>query len=388
MRAIAWLRRNPLEAAWAVFAAANWVAMVWWPSWETIPFHFVWISLTLVYGVRTWSMRTMWAVLSVVALATGASIFADAFDGIQLWGELFEVPLMSAMFLAMVWHAQRRHAALAEVQGVAEMRASLLERQERFLHDASHELRTPVTIARGHLELLRREHPDAPELEVALDELGRMERIVGRLLLLAKSEQQGLGFREIDLESFLSDLFIRWSEVAPRAWRLEVDLAGRLLADPEALRNALDALLENAVKYTDPGDAVELAAHADGVGGVVIEVSDSGAGIPPEALPRIFDRWARADGARTRERGGAGLGLAIVAAVARGHGGRCSVTRLERGTAFRLHLPVRMAADEAPGPTPVAEGELAGAGRGPALYGGKVAGLRVAPGGESDLSGI
>jgi two-component system OmpR family sensor kinase len=58
MRAIAWLRRNPLEAAWAVFAAANWVAMVLWPSWETVPFHFVWISLTLVYGVRTWSMRT------------------------------------------------------------------------------------------------------------------------------------------------------------------------------------------------------------------------------------------------------------------------------------------------------------------------------------------
>ena len=232
------------------------------------------------------------------------------------------------------------------MQGVAEMRASLLERQERFLHDASHELRTPVTIARGHLELLRREQPDAPELEVALDELGRMERIVERLLLLAKSEQQGFAFEEIDLEAFLSDLFIRWSEVAPRAWRLDVDLAGRLLADPEALRNALDALLENAVKYTDPGDAIELAAHADGAGGVVIEVSDSGSGVPPEALPRIFDRWARADGARTRERGGAGLGLAIVAAVARAHGGRCSVRPLPRGTAFRLHLPVRVAAGE------------------------------------------
>jgi signal transduction histidine kinase len=367
MRAIAWLRRNPLEAAWAVFAAANWVAMVAWPSWETIPFHFVWISLTFVYGVRVWSSRTMWAVLSVVILATGASISSDAFNGIQLWGELFEVPLMSAMFLAMVWHAQRRQVALAEVQGVAEMRASLLERQERFLHDASHELRTPVTIARGHLELLRRDHPDAPELEVALDELGRMERIVERLLLLAKSEQQGFAFQEIEVEAFLSDLFIRWSEVAPRAWRLDVDLEGRLLADPEALRNALDALLENAVKYTNPGDAVELAAHADGAGGVVIEVSDSGLGVPPEALPRIFDRWARADGARTRERGGAGLGLAIVAAVARGHGGRCSVKPLPRGTAFRLHLPVRVDPDRAPSPTPASEGGGAGAGPDPAL---------------------
>ena len=159
MRVTGWLRRNPLEAAWAVFAAANWVAMVAWPAWETIPFHFVWISLTFVYGVRVWSTRTMWGVLSVVIVATGVSISSDAYSGIQLWGELFEVPLMSAMFLAMVWHAQRRQVALAEVQGVAEMRASLLERQERFLHDASHELRTPVTIARGHLELLRREQP-------------------------------------------------------------------------------------------------------------------------------------------------------------------------------------------------------------------------------------
>jgi signal transduction histidine kinase len=315
----------------------------------------------------------MWGVLSVVILATGASILSDAFNGIQLWGELFEVPLMSAMFLAMVWHAQRRQAALAEVQGVAEMRASLLERQERFLHDASHELRTPVTIARGHLELLRREQPDSPELEVALDELGRMERIVERLLLLAKSEQQRFAFVEVDLEAFLADLFIRWSEVAPRAWRLDVDLDGRFLADPEALRNALDALLENAVKYTDPGDAVELAAHADGTGGVVIEVSDSGSGVPAEALPRIFDRWARADGARTRERGGAGLGLAIVAAVARGHGGRCSVKPLARGTAFRLHLPVRVAAADAPSPAPAAEGEFAGAGPESALSEGGVA---------------
>ena len=353
MRVTGWLRRNPLEAAWAAFAVANWVAMIAWPAWETIPFHFVWISLTFVYGVRVWSTRTMWAVLSVVIVATGASIFSDAFAGSQLWGELFEVPLMSAMFLAMVWHAQRRQAALQQVQGVAEMRASLLERQERFLHDASHELRTPVTIARGHLELLRREHPDAPELEVALDELGRMERIVERLLLLA--------------EVFLSDLFMRWSEVAPRAWRLDVDLAGQLRADPEALRNALDALLENAVKYTDPGDSIELAAHADGWGGVVIEVADSGSGVPPEALPRIFDRWARADGARTRERGGAGLGLAIVAAVARGHGGRCSVRSLPRGTAFRLHLPVPSAEHGVPSAAPAGEGELAGAEPGLAL---------------------
>jgi two-component system, OmpR family, sensor kinase len=302
MRAIGWLRRNRAEVAGAVLAACAIAAVV--------------------AGVDTTALV---------------------------------IPLVLAIFLGLVVHGRRRQAALAELQSVADIRASLLERHEGFLHDASHELRTPVTIARGHLELLRRERPQAPELEVALDELGRMERILDRLLLLARSEQQGHAFEEVDLEAFLSDLFIRWSGVAPRAWRLEVDLDGRLLADSEALRNALDALLENAVKYTDPGDTIELAAYPDGAGGVVIKVTDSGLGVPPAALPRIFDRWARADGARTRERGGAGLGLAIVAAVARAHGGRCSVESLPRGTAFRLHLPVRPASQSAPSRPPTHE---------------------------------
>ena len=341
MRATGWLRRNPLEAGWALFAAANWLAMVAWPSWETIPFHFVWISLTIVYGFRVWSPPVTYAVLAVVIAATGASIMADAFAGSQLWGELFEVPLMSAMFVAMVWHARRRIAALEQVRGVAAVRASLLERQQRFLHDASHELRTPVTIARGHLELLRWEEPESDELEIALDELGRMERIIDRLLLLAKAEQPGfVAFADVDLESFLSDVFMRWSEVAPRSWRLRVDLAGTIEADPEGLRDALDALLENAVKYTGTGDAIELRAHAER-GGVAIEVADAGSGIAPDALPRIFERWARADGARTREHGGAGLGLAIVSAIARAHGGTCTAEPRQRGTVFALHLPVR-----------------------------------------------
>jgi two-component system OmpR family sensor kinase len=352
MRATAWLRRNWVEAAWSAFAAANLAAMIAWPGWETIPFHFVWISLTLVYGFRVWSPPVTYAALTAVILATGASILSDAFAGSQLWGELFEVPLMSAMFLAMVWHARRRQAALGAVRGVAEARASLLARQERFLHDASHELRTPVTIARGHLELLRWEAPDAPELEVALDELGRMERIVDRLLLLAKAEQPGFVQRvPLELDTFLSDVFMRWSELAPRSWRLAVDVAGRAPVDPEGLRDALDALLENAVKYTEAHDAIELRAHAVG-DEIVIAVADEGCGVPPDALGRIFDRFARADRARTRAQGGVGLGLAIVAAIAKAHGGRCSVEPRPRGTVFALHLPVVPANADAPAVTP------------------------------------
>jgi signal transduction histidine kinase len=335
-----WARRQQVELVWALFAGLNYAAMVAWPSWETIPFHFVWISLTLLYGFRVWDLRPTLTVLGCVMLITGFSIGLDAFHGIQLWGELFEVPLMAAMFLAMVWHARRRVEAQRIAEGRAEEHRALLESQERFIHDASHELRTPVTIARGHLELLRTETGPSPEVDVALDELGRMDAIVARLLVLAVADEPDfLQPAEIELEPLLEDVFMRWSELAPRAWRLGPLAAGRLFVDADRLRAALDALLENAVKYSLPGAAIELRATAPGRGEVSIEVQDEGVGVPPEALSRIFDRFARADSARTRSAGGVGLGLAITDAIAKAHGGGCSVTSTEAGSIFALHLP-------------------------------------------------
>jgi signal transduction histidine kinase len=340
MRAIGFLPRRWPEVAWAAFAIANFVAMGLWPGWETIPFHFVWISLTLLYGFRVWPRAATYLTLLAVVAVTGGMILKDAFSGQQLWGELFEVPLMSAMFLAMVWHARRRQDALAIVERQASQRASLLQRQERFLHDASHELRTPVTIARGHLEVYQRTNGNAAhEIDVALDELKRIEQILARLLLLAKADQPDFVIaEEVDLEPYLEDVFMRWSEVAPRAWNLGPLVAGRLTVDPEGLRGALDALLENAVKYTDSGDAIELRSRAS-AGDVVIEVADGGEGVPKDALAKIFDRFARADAARTRARGGVGLGLAIVDAIAKAHGGRCTVQNARSGATFALRLP-------------------------------------------------
>src|SRR6266513_2660727 len=126
------------------------------------------------------------------------------------------------MFLAMVWHARRRQDALAIAEKHSARLESLLERQERFLHDASHELRTPVTIAHGHLEVLARTNGSShSEVRVALDELERIERILDRLLLLAKADQPDFLLVEgVDAEAFLEDVFMRWSEVAPRSWRL------------------------------------------------------------------------------------------------------------------------------------------------------------------------
>jgi signal transduction histidine kinase len=342
-------RPSVLELAWGAFALANLAAMALWPTWETIPFHFIWVSLTLLYGFRIWGLQVTGFVLALVAASTGFLILNDAFGGEQLWGELFEVPLMSAMFLAMVWHARRRQDALAKVEGQAEERASLLERQEQFLHDVSHELRTPVTIARGHLDVVRQNgHGPIQEVDVALDELGRIERILQQLLLLAKTDHPDfVMFSEIDPEVFLEDVLMRWSEVAPRAWRLGPVPAGSLHADPEALRIALDALLENAVHYTEGSDAIELRARANGPM-LVIEVEDDGCGVDGDALGHIFDRFARADPARSRTHGGVGLGLAIVDAVAKAHGGSCAVRSAKTGSIFSLKLPGFAAA-----PTPI-----------------------------------
>ena len=334
------LQRRAIEVAWTAFAAANLFAMVRWESWETIPFHFIWVSLTLLYGFRVWRMGPTLAVLAAVVLATAILIATDIRHGTQLWGELFEVPLMSAMFLAMVWHARRRQQAMQAVEELAESRASLLARQERFLHDASHELRTPVTIARGHLEVLQRLNGEpSQDVAVALDELTRIERILERLLLLAKPDRPDfVVVAEIDFEPFLEDVFMRWSEVASRVWRLGKLPEGTLRADAEALRTALDALLENAVKYTEATDRIELSAHAR-EGEVVIEVADEGCGVPAEALDHIFDRFARADAARNRAKGGVGLGLAIVDAIAKAHGGACAVRASDPGLTFSLRLP-------------------------------------------------
>jgi signal transduction histidine kinase len=354
MAAIGSLRRSSVELAWFVFAGANLAAMALWPSWETIPFHFIWISLTLLYGFRVWDPGPTGLVLGLVIAATGSLILIDAFSGDQLWGELFEVPLMAAMFLAMVWHARRRQDAVARLQLEVRERAALLAQQKRFLHDVSHELRTPVTIARGHLEVLKRLNgKPAQEVEVALDELGRIEHILERLLLLARSNQPDFVVpAEIDVEPFLEDVFMRWSEVVPRGWTLGQLVPGTLRADPEALRIALDALIENAVKATEPSGSITISGRPEGEC-LAIELADEGGGIAPEELGRIFDRFARADPARSRAQGGAGLGLAIVDAIVRAHGGSCEARNSPVGAVFTLRFPALVPApvDAVPVPT-------------------------------------
>jgi signal transduction histidine kinase len=129
---------------------------------------------------------------------------------------------------------------------------------------------------------------------------------------------------------------MRWSEISPRVWRVGDLARGTVRADPDALRAALDALLENAVRHTAPTAVIELSSRSDG-GEVTIEVADEGSGIESAALGLIFDRFARGDDSRE----GIGLGLSIVDAIVKAHGGKCTVRSDEAGTVFALYMPLR-----------------------------------------------
>ncbi|MGE5133439.1 MAG: sensor histidine kinase [Gemmatimonadota bacterium] len=332
-----------LDVAWAAFSVVNLAAMVVFAHWETVPFHFIWISLTLLYGFRVWAIRpTLW-VLGVVIVTTAIAIGWDVWQHSEPVDELNEVPLMAAMFWLMVWHSQRRLAADAERDLISEENARLLATQRVFLQDASHQLKTPITIALGHSELLARElagRGESRDIEVVVGELARLRRLGERLLVIAGSEDPDFLLPEpVALDQLTMEVLRKWMPTAPRRWQFGRLDSALVSADPERLGLAMDALLENAVRHTRDGDLVELSVAADRAAGQArIIIADSGSGIAPEELEHVFDRFrtaGRPGGSR-----GTGLGLALVRAVAHAHGGDVLVRSTPgSGSAFELVLP-------------------------------------------------
>jgi signal transduction histidine kinase len=271
---------------------------------------------------------------------------------------------MAAMFLAMVWHARRRLTAMEEIERISTANLRLLERERRFVQDASHELRTPITVALGHAELIQRTAADptiAEDAGVIADELMRLRRLADRLLVLAGTEDPDfLNPRPVDLDSIVAETVRRWT-ATPRRWLLGSAEEATVYADPERLAVALDALIENAVNHTRERDTIEVAVHRND-GTAVVSVRDTGAGIAARDLDRIFDRFARADPGRSRHTGGSGLGLPIVRAIVEAHGGTIDVQSVEgSGTTFEISLPV------VHGPNGNGNGNGTGNGRGGAV---------------------
>ena len=332
---------------WAVFAAVNLVFMQVIPTWETVPFHFIWVSITILYGFRVWRSGPTVMVLVAVMSTTGLSIYLDYERGAQPLDELTEVPLMAAMFAAMVWHARRRLVAMRQIETVSESNRRLIERQREFIQDASHELRTPITVALGHAELMQSSAAGTlrEDATVVVEELTRLRRLSDRLLLLATAEDPDFLTREpVEAEELLMDTLRRWAPI-PRRWRLGAIVDARVLGDRDRLGLAIDALVENAVKHTRPEQLIEVSSSRQN-GMVVIAVADAGTGFATADVDRLFDRFTRGSGDAATD--GSGLGLAIVKAIVWAHGGRARAHhRQGGGSVFELMLP-----ELRPGPEP------------------------------------
>jgi len=334
-----------IDTAWTIFALANLDLMFMFPDWETIPFHLIWASLTLVYGFRTWDLGpTLW-VLSAVMVLTAIGIGIDVAVGFEPAAELTEDPLLALMFLAMAWHARRTLTTERSYRLISEQNTRLLSDQRRFLQDAAHQLRTPITIALGHAELLADLLADAggqqegEDIEVIIDELNRLRRISERLLIIAAAaDPEFLHPESVALDRLITELVRRWRPTAERNWRIGRLDQAIVAADGERLGLALDALLENAVRHTASDDVIQLSVIRDYPGMPTrIIVADTGSGIPADRLPLIFDRFSTGDDGQPR---GTGLGLPLVRAVAHAHGGNVTVrSEFDKGSEFELTLP-------------------------------------------------
>ncbi len=224
--------------------------------------------------------------------------------------------------------------------------------QREFVADASHELRTPLTVIRGQVEVLA-ETPSPTSEDVRrverllLAEVTRIDRLVDDLLLLAQLEQsEFLQADELPLSSFISDLWETTTLLAERHFELGEIPSGTLLADPDRLAQALRNLLTNAIKHTSEEDGtVRLRVEREAADRLRFVVEDDGPGIPLEERERVFDRFHRTDPARDRASGGAGLGLAIVQAIARAHGGAVRAEESTLGGARLVMVLPGFAAD-------------------------------------------
>jgi two-component system, OmpR family, sensor kinase len=236
-----------------------------------------------------------------------------------------------------------------EVGRVAEAFNKMLSRlqeafasQRRFLSDASHELRTPVTVARGQLELIafdRRESDNQRSVDVALEELDRMGRIVEELLLLARlDEGMPLTRSPVEIELVLREALLRGMLIERRTAAVDVDPGLFAMADEDRLLQVLTNLVTNAIQHTDRDATISLSARADG-DRVTMQVANTGPGISPEDLPHVFERLYRGSKSKPAASTGAGLGLAIAASLTEAMGGSISVSSDPEGTTFSVFLP-------------------------------------------------
>ncbi|HEX5820418.1 MAG TPA: HAMP domain-containing sensor histidine kinase [Solirubrobacterales bacterium] len=216
--------------------------------------------------------------------------------------------------------------------------------QREFVSDASHELRSPLTVLRGRIEQLADNSGDRAAVEAEADELmkevRRMERLTDDMLTLAKAERGGLVQpRRVPIDDFVEDLRRDLPLLGSRHYHVESTLHGELEADPDRLAQVLRNLVTNAVRHTGSDGHIDVSIGSQN-GAAIFAVADDGTGIEPTQLDRIFDRFHRTDEGRSRAEGGSGLGLAIARAIVEAHGGTISASSTPgQGATIRFRIP-------------------------------------------------
>ncbi|HEX2894546.1 MAG TPA: HAMP domain-containing sensor histidine kinase [Marmoricola sp.] len=329
-----------------------WIALsgacLWWmtltPGGEVVPFHLIWIGFALAYGFEPWPLRRTVVMLAAAGTASGVVLLARARSSDIAWDETLEIPLMLVLSGLVVWHVQRREAALHWIRLLAHRRAAQAARRERLGRLTAHEMRTPLTIATGYIALVEThdtEEERHADLAVVKDELARLGRASDRLLRMIQLDEY-LPRSSVDADELLQETAQRWSSVAARHWIVDSD-AGRIHASPERARACLDTLIENALRYTGVEDTIRLFAtvrdHA-----VWIGVADSGPGLPEQLALRVNTAVGGSPlvtGDRSPDPlSQTGLGIGLVQEIVAARDGRLAAGRSREGGAlFVFCLP-------------------------------------------------
>ena len=360
------VRRHLPELAWVIFAATNLVVMLSLSEWQTVPFHFIWLSVSILYGFRMWSVRNTALTLAVVMLVTGYALVLPVIRsqvGLAGLDESTEVPLMAAIFVAMVWHARRRQAAMKQTEEALRRETDAVERlramdevKNTFLQAVSHDLRTPLTAILGFALTLQKEGELGLTPEERQELAGRLaanarrlNRLVTDLLDLDRLQRGVIApaLSNTDVGA-LAKSVIDGLEILPSD-RIQTDL-GSVVApiDSSKVERILENLLINASKHTPADSHIWLRVVQDGPG-VLITVEDDGPGVPREFRKTIFEPFRQGpEGGGPSP--GVGIGLSLVARFAELHGGRAWMEeRVGGGASFKVYIPGTTAAlDDAP----------------------------------------
>jgi two-component system OmpR family sensor kinase len=307
------------------------------------------IGVALTAGaLALWLVKVALRPLATMGSTAGAIAAGDLSRRVEPADDTTEIGRLGASLNAM----------LAQIEAAFDERRASEQRLRRFVGDASHELRTPITSIRGYAELFRRgadRRPDdlARSMSRIEAEAERMGVLVDDLLLLARlDEGRPLEQKPVDLVSVVTDGVDAARAIDPERV-LEADLDGPewIVGDAGRLRQVIDNLLENARVHTPAGTPTRVALRADD-GAAVLTVADEGPGMNAEVATKAFERFYRGDPARARSTGGAGLGLAIVAAIVASHGGSVRVVDRDAGTTIEVRLPHERVTPDVPPPPP------------------------------------